>query len=117
MTIHLHNLKFFSYHGIHEEEKILGTEFEVDIEVDINQTERIDSIHQTLNYVEVYEMVKKRMAIATPLLETIAEDLLKEIHQSSTLIKSIAIAIKKINPPIENFVGSVGVSLKKCFSV
>jgi dihydroneopterin aldolase len=117
MKIHLHNLKFFSHHGIHEEEKILGTEFEVNIEVEINQTERIDSIHQTLNYVEVYEAVKKRMAIATPLLETIVEDLMTQIHQTSSLIKSISISIKKINPPIENFIGSVGVSLKKSFSV
>jgi 7,8-dihydroneopterin aldolase/epimerase/oxygenase len=117
MIIHLHNLKFFSHHGIHEEEKILGTAFEVNVEVEIKQNERIDTIHQTIDYVQVYNMVKERMTIATPLLETVLEDLVSEIHQSSTLIKSIAVSIKKINPPIENFSGSVGVSLKKNFSI
>lgn len=115
MTIHLHKLIFFSHHGIHEEEKILGTEFEVNVALEIHQSQKIDSIHQTLNYVTVYEIIKKRMAIATPLLETIVEDLMNEIHQSSTLIKSISISIKKLHPPIPNFIGSVGVSLKKEF--
>ena len=117
MIIHLHNLKFFSHHGIHEEEKILGTAFEVNVEVEIKHNNRIDTIHQTIDYVQVYNMVKERMAIATPLLETVLEDLVTKIHQSSTLIKSIAVSIKKINPTIENFSGSVGVSLKKNFSV
>ena len=111
------NLNFISHHGIHEEEKILGTAFEVNVEVEIKHNDRIDTIHQTIDYVQVYNMVKERMAIATPLLETVLEDLVTKIHQSSTLIKSIAVSIKKINPPIENFSGSVGVSLKKNFSV
>ena len=117
MIIHLYNLNFFSHHGIHEEEKILGTAFEVNVEVEIKHNDRIDTIHQTIDYVQVYNMIKERMAIATPLLETVLEDLVTKIHQSSTLIKSIAVSIKKINPPIENFSGSVGVSLKKNFSV
>lgn len=117
MIIHLHNLNFFSHHGIHEEEKILGTAFEVNVEVEIKHNHRIDTIHQTIDYVQVYNIIKERMAIATPLLETVLEDLVTKIHQSSTLIKSIAVSIKKINPPIENFSGSVGVSLKKNFSV
>ena len=117
MNIHLYNLKFFSFHGCHEEEKLLGTDFEVNVDVEIYQPERIDNIHQTVNYVTVYEVVKQRMAIATPLLETIASDLISQIHIISPLIKSIFVSIKKINPPIENFVGSVGVSLKKDFAL
>ena len=53
MIIHLHNLKFFSHHGIHEEEKILGTAFEVNVEVEIKHNDRIDTIHQTIDYVQV----------------------------------------------------------------
>ena len=33
ITIHLHHLIFFACHGLHEEEKILGNEYEVNAEV------------------------------------------------------------------------------------
>jgi dihydroneopterin aldolase len=116
MTIHLHNLKFHSFHGIHEQEKVLGGEFEVNVDVEIYQSQKIDSISQTINYVEVYEIVKQRMAIATPLLETIVDDLINNIHHhAASLIKSISISIIKTNPPIQNFIGSVSVSKTKTF--
>jgi 7,8-dihydroneopterin aldolase/epimerase/oxygenase len=116
LIIHLHSLIFFSYHGIHEEEKILGGEFEVNIDIAINSIQKIDSIKQTINYVNVYEIVKLRMAIATPLLETIVDDLINSIHlHAASIIKSVSISIKKINPPIQNFIGSVSVSNTKIF--
>ena len=33
ITVHLHNLQFNSFHGIHAEEKILGNEYLVDASV------------------------------------------------------------------------------------
>ncbi len=113
MTIHLNNLQFFSFHGIHPEEKILGNEFEVNIEITINQPGKIDSIHQTVNYVTVYELVKKQMTIPTQLLETLAQEITEQIHLLDNRIQSISFSIKKLHPPIVNFEGSVGVSFKK----
>ncbi|MBP6432022.1 MAG: dihydroneopterin aldolase [Ferruginibacter sp.] len=116
MNIHLNNLKFYSFHGVHEEETLLGGVFEVNIDIEIYQSQKIDSLHQTINYVDVYEIVKQRIAIATPLLETLVDDLINIIHQyAASLIKSVSISIKKINPPIQNFIGSVSVSKKKIF--
>ena len=48
LTIHLHKLLFYSFHGIYKEEQVLGNEFEVsaDIEVD-NQEQKITTIRQT----------------------------------------------------------------------
>ena len=118
MKIYLTDLEFFGFHGLYEAEKKIGNRFKLDIVIDFTPpVKRVEHIDQTIDYVQVYNMIKERMAIATPLLETVLEDLVTKIHQSSTLIKSIAVSIKKINPPIENFSGSVGVSLKKNFSV
>ncbi len=76
ITIHLHNLLFFSYHGIHEEEKTLGNEYEVNADVVFHEDEIIiTSIHQTIDYTEVYEIIKQRMNIPCPLLETIVTDM------------------------------------------
>lgn len=112
-TLHLKNLKFISFHGIHEEEKILGNEYEVNVDIKINQVEKIDSIHQTINYVSVYELIKARMSVPTPLLEILVHDIAEQIHQLDQRILSIQISVFKLHPPIENIKGSVGVSWYK----
>ena len=115
MTIHLYDLKFYSYHGIHEEERILGGEYEVNAEVKFHESEFIESLSQTADYEEIFNIIKQRMSIATPLLETVVMDLGQIIHQRYNTLRSIFISLKKLNPPIEQMQGSVGVSWYKEF--
>ncbi len=115
LTIHLHNLLFFSFHGVFDEEKILGNEFEVNVDIEADCAAHITNLSQTINYVSVYSCVKERMQLPTPLLETLAQDLIKAIHQLDEKIFSVSITIKKTAPPIQNFQGSVGVSCKTSF--
>jgi len=56
-TIHLHHLRFFSFHGVHEEEGILGNDFEVNVDATFNSNETITRLHQTVNYVKVYDII------------------------------------------------------------
>lgn len=114
-TIHLNNLHFFSYHGLHEEESILGNEYEVDAAITFMVTEPITTLHQTINYVKIHDIIKQRMKTPTALLETVAQDLAQHIHDADSRISSIYIKIKKMHPPIANFKGSVSVSYKKDF--
>ena len=109
-TIHLKNLKFFSFHGIHDEEKILGNDFIVEVDIKINPSDGIDSIHQTIDYAAVYDLIKKRMGIPTPLLETLVKDMAEQIHYMDKRIHSIQISVHKMRPPISNMEGSVGVT-------
>lgn len=115
LTIHLHKLLFHSYHGVFEEEKILGNQFEVNVDLEINGSEHITNLNQTVNYVSVYSCIKQRMELPTPLLETVAQDLIDAIHHLDEKILSVSISIKKTAPPIENFQGIVGVSCKTAF--
>jgi len=115
ITVHLHNLLFAGYHGVHDEERVLGNTYELTIDVTIDAKEHITQLHQTADYVAIYEIVKKRMASPSALLETVAQDLTDLIHIYDNRIKSVAVSIKKMNPPIVNFQGSVGVSYKKEF--
>jgi 7,8-dihydroneopterin aldolase/epimerase/oxygenase len=114
-TIHLNNLKFFSFHGMHEEERILGGEFEVDVAVTSKEDKRITEIQQAVDYVKVYAVIKQQMAISTALLETVAQDLAEKIYRVDSRITSVSISIKKIHPPIAAFMGTAGVSYKKDF--
>ncbi len=95
----------------------MGASFEVNTSITVSAEEKVTTLEQTVDYVTVYEMIKRRMAIATPLLETLAQELIEEIYQYDKRIISISIAIKKLNPPIENFTGNISVSLTKNFKL
>ncbi|MEO6136937.1 MAG: dihydroneopterin aldolase [Ginsengibacter sp.] len=116
ITIHLERLLFTAYHGIHKEEKILGNEYEVDCKVEFHEGEKIiDHIDDTINYVEIYSIIKERMKTAKPLLEAVIMQMGNEIYDQFPQVKSIHISIKKLHPPIAGMQGSVGVSWNKQF--
>jgi dihydroneopterin aldolase len=109
-VIHLHQLKFYSFHGVHEEETIFGNEYEVNVDVGFTEKKKITALHQTINYVSVYQLIKKEMDKPTPLLETLAQSIAEVINKMDNRITSIVISIKKLNPPITSFTGNVGVT-------
>ncbi len=114
IKVQLHQLKFNSFHGIHEEEKILGNDYVVDTSVEFHEnTHVIKSIHETINYVEIYRIIKERMELPTPLLETILMEIGNEIHERFPQLKSINISIQKMHPPIEGIEGSIVVRYHK----
>lgn len=117
ITIHLHKVLFYSYHGILEEEKLSGNEFELSADIQFKEEhEVIHSIQQTINYVDIYELIYQRMCIPSSLLETVIMDIGLAIKQKYHKAQSISIHLKKLNPPIAGFQGSVGVSWQKQFN-
>ncbi len=114
-TIHLNNLKFFAYHGLHEEEGILGTDFEVSVSISFKGADKVLSLKDSIDYVSAYEIIKQIFAIPEKLLETLAQTIVEALHDFDKRISTINISIEKINPPISNFVGKVGVSYSKSF--
>jgi len=114
-TINLHNLIFHAFHGLYEEEKILGNTFEVHVSIEFEQEEPVTSLQQSINYAAVYEIIKQRMLIPTPLLETLAQELTQKIYEHDNRIKSISVSVHKKDPPITNMQGSVSVQYKKTY--
>ena len=110
LSIHLNNLSFFSYHGLYDHERVEGNFFTVNATIHYHPVGLVDSIEQTVDYVSVYELIKTRMTIATPLLETIVMELAEEILAKYSLAQEVYISLTKEKPPIANFEGSVGVS-------
>jgi len=115
LSIHLHNVILFAHHGLYEHEQINGNNFEVNITVNYRPKQLVSDIEQTINYVEVFNLLNNRMQIATPLLETLVMDIATQILAQFQLTEEVFISIKKLQPPIADFNGSVGVSyfLKK----
>ncbi len=115
-TVHLNKLKFFAHHGVHDEEGIIGTDFEVSVSVHFNAPEKVVALDDTINYVSVFNIIKNRFAIPERLLETLAQHIADDIYAMDTCITTINISIDKINAPISNFIGTVGVTYTKSFT-
>jgi 7,8-dihydroneopterin aldolase/epimerase/oxygenase len=115
ITIHLNKLAFFAHHGLHDEEAVTGTNFEINVDIGFDPAAKITSIHDTINYVDVYKVIEKHMTHPVPLLEMLAENIAENIYELDKRIKNINISINKIHPPIRNFIGQVGVTFQKAF--
>ena len=64
------------------------------------QAENSDHLSDTINYQEVYQLVKKEMEINAHLLESVARRILDAVQQSFPQVKSVQVKISKINPPL-----------------
>jgi len=116
MTIELHQLRFFSFHGLYAEEKKTGNEFEVDLRVTYSpQSGIITGIEDTVNYATLYEIVKGEMQKPRDLLETLVMEITGLIHSSFSQVKKVEIAVTKLHPPISEFTGTVGVRYQQEF--
>ncbi len=116
IRVQLHNLIFRAFHGIHEEERILGGEYSVDVSLDFHEgTEIIEHVNDTIDYSVVYDIIKKRMQAPTPLLETVVMLAGNDIHVQFPQLKTISISLKKLSVPIEGMQGAAEVSWYKEF--
>ncbi len=115
LTIHLHQLKFFAYHGLYEDEKKTGNNFEMDVDVVADIPAAVTKLEHTVDYAVLYQLIESRMKQPTALLETLVHDLAEKLHAHDNRIKTISIRIKKLSAPIKNFNGVVGVTYKKDF--
>jgi len=98
----LEGMEFFAYHGHYKEEQIIGTKFIVDLEMvfETRLAEYSDHLSDTINYQEVYLVVKKEMEINAHLLERVARRILDAVMQSFPQVKSVQVKISKVNPPL-----------------
>ena len=115
ITIELKGLRFFSHHGWHEEEAVLGNEFEVTLLGTFEIKDKIDSINDTVDYSKVYALLKETFAEREKLLEIVAQKIGDRIEKAFPQIQSIALTITKLNPLIPAFTGTVGITYTKNF--
>ena len=114
IKIELENLLFNAFHGIHEEEKIIGNDYQVNASVYFHEIEEvIHHINDTVDYAIIYGIIEKRMLVPTPLLETVVMQIGNDIHYQFPDLKSISVSIKKMHPPVERMQGSAEVTWHK----
>ena len=113
LTIHLEKLYFFAYHGIYEEEKKLGNEFELNISISFFATGSVvEHIEETINYADIYALAKADMLQPRELLETFLTQLAAKIKEAYPQIAKLKMSLYKLKMPITNFEGRIGVEVE-----
>jgi len=112
--ISIEGMEFFAYHGCFKEEQIIGTKFIVDlfIETETSLAEETDDLTKTINYQEVYSIVKKEMKIKSKLLENAGRRILSSLKYNFPQTKNITIKISKLNPPLGGKMKSVSLTIE-----
>ncbi|MGB3463820.1 MAG: dihydroneopterin aldolase [Cyclobacteriaceae bacterium] len=103
----LEEMQFFAYHGYYEEERKIGNRYSVTLEVetDFGKAAQDDQLSGTINYEELYAIVKKVMEVPAKLLEHVAQTIIDEIRDQYGQGIRAEISISKHNPPLGGICG------------
>jgi dihydroneopterin aldolase len=98
----LEGLEFHAFHGVYPHERESGNWFEVDIavETDFSAAAREDDITGTVNYEELFRIVREEMEKPSKLLETVAEKIVDNVLREFQEVLQVELKISKLNPPI-----------------
>lgn len=116
VSIELQQLRLHGYHGIYPGEDKVGSPYEISLKV-LYHEGRTDfsDLRDTINYAELFEIVRQRMQIPTPLLEKLADGIIRKIKHQYPQTREVVFTIYKLEPPIEGIQGRVGITLHKHF--
>jgi 7,8-dihydroneopterin aldolase/epimerase/oxygenase len=98
----LEGLEFHAFHGVYPHERESGNWFEVDIAIETDFTigAQQDDLSGTVNYETLYRIVKDEMERPSKLLETVSENIVKDVLSELPAVVKVELVISKINPPI-----------------
>ena len=100
--ISLEGLEFHAYHGVYPHERSSGNKFEVDVIVDteIKDSAFRDDLTGTINYEDLYSVVKDEMQKPSKLLETVGHAIAERVLKNFGSAQHVEVKISKFNPPI-----------------
>ncbi len=102
----LEGMRFYGFHGVNPEERVLGQEYLVDlaVEMDLGRAGTSDRLEDTISYAHIYRAVRDVMEgeprnLLEAAARSIADRLLAEFP-----VDSVSVRVKKPHPPIRGSV-------------
>ena len=101
-SIQLHDMRFYAYHGVMEQERRVGGQYLVTlcVKTDLSRAVVSDSVADTVNYAALYEVVAREMAQPSQLLEHVAGRVAQRVLDDFPQVEQLSIRITKCNPPM-----------------
>ncbi len=104
--ITLEGMRFYGFHGVNPEERVLGQEYLVDltVEMDLGRAGSSDRLEDTISYAHIYRAVQEVMeGEPRNLLEAAAQSIADRVL-SEFQVDSVGVRVKKPHPPIRGSV-------------
>ena len=110
-NIYLKNIRLYAYHGCMEEEGKIGSDYVVNLKVktDLSISSKTDNLNDTVDYVNLYSIVKEEMKNQAKLLEHVVERIVNRILKEHPEVVKASVRVAKKNPPIGGNVEEVAV--------
>jgi dihydroneopterin aldolase len=93
----LKGLKFRAFHGVYEQERLMGGVFRVDVSVIRTIEQPITTLEQATNYEIIFEVVSSEMKATKELIESVAQGILYRLNNQFP-DGQISVTIHKPNP-------------------
>ncbi|MDL2265422.1 dihydroneopterin aldolase [Parabacteroides sp. OttesenSCG-928-G07] len=115
--IQLKGMHFYAFHGVSTQEKKVGNQFVVDIllTAPLENAVEQDALEETIDYSQIYAIVKEEMAVSSNLLEHVAGRIMQHVKRSFPQITEIEVAVTKKHPPFGGDVRGASVLLKETY--
>ncbi len=112
----MNNMVFYGYHGVMQEEKVLGQKFHVDANLYLNlkSAGSSDNLNFTVSYAKVYEIIKKVVTEERfDLLEALSHRLCASVLSNFEMIQEVEITVRKPGAPVAGCFDFFGVQIKR----
>lgn len=112
LSIELNGMKFHAPIGVYDYERRDGNDIVVDVRLTLDEPAAYDDdITGTVNYADVYELVKAEVCRPIQLLETVANRIRQSILNGFPAVQSITVRVSKLKPPVGGSVHDATVEL------
>jgi 7,8-dihydroneopterin aldolase/epimerase/oxygenase len=105
--ISIEGMKFRAFHGLFPEERILGTDFILDvwIDTDISRATTLvehetEKLKNTVNYQTIYDICEIEMRYPEKLLETVVQKIMFRFKYQFPQMLEARLRVRKLNPPV-----------------
>jgi len=99
-TLTFNNIEFYGYHGLYNEESIIGTKFIIHIKAvlkaDFNT--EVPTLTNSVNYEALFLLVQNTFAQREPLIESVVLNIYKALKNEFTQVKHWSVSMEKQNP-------------------
>jgi dihydroneopterin aldolase len=111
----IENIKIYAFHGCLKEENIIGSDYLIDLEVDLDYSEasKTDNLVHTVSYADINIVIHDEMAKISCLLEHVAQRIVDRVLKDFSLIDKVKIKLSKVNPPMGGDVEKVSVIMEQ----
>ena len=111
--VFLKDVRFHAFHGVMPQERSVGADFLVSLRMgyDLSKAMVSDEVGDTLNYAEVYQLVRQEMEQPSALLEHVAGRIVRTLLERFPMVTSVDLQLMKKNPPMGADCKGAGVEL------